>query len=147
MDKQEKQANNKNTLWKTTPQRFLVKDMICMKKLLAICSIFFTACAALTGCGDNNDGHYTADGNGSGIEHGTTEKKYESTTNGSTDSVKDRLDDAADGAGDAGKDIAGGIGNAGKDLIDGAQNAVDDVIDGMDGEKETSTVTTRKNDR
>ena len=35
-----------------------------MKKLLAICSIFFTVCATLTGCGDNNAEHYTDDGNG-----------------------------------------------------------------------------------
>ena len=106
-----------------------------MKKLLAICSIFFTVCAALTSCGNNNDGHYTDDGTGIVTEHSTTAKKYESTTDRRDNSAKDRLDDAADGAGDAGKDIVSGVGDAGKDLIDGAQDAVDDVIDGLDGEK------------
>ena len=134
-------------LWKETPQQFIVKDMICMKKLLAICSIFFTVCAALTSCGNNNDGHYTDDGTGIVTEHSTTGKKYESTTERRDNSAEDRLDDAADGAGDAGKDIVSGVGDAGKDLIDGAQNAVDDVIDGLDGEKETNTMTTTTKDR
>ncbi len=134
-------------LWKETPQQFIVKDMICMKKLLAICSIFFTVCAALTSCGNNNDGHYTDDGTGIVTEHSTTAKKYESTTDRRDNSPKDRLDDAADGAGDAGKDIVSGVGDAGKDLIDGAQDAVDDVIDGLDGEKETDTTTTTSKDR
>ena len=122
-----------------------------MKKLLAICSIFFTVCATLTGCGDNNDGHYTDDGNGAVIEDTTTEKRYESTTTKDKDiSVKDRVDDAADGIGDAGKDIVSGAGNAGKDIIDGAQNAADDVIDGLDGDKEhdeEKSTTTDKTDR
>lgn len=125
--------------------------MICMKKLLAICSIFFTVCATLTGCGDNNDSHYTDDGNGAVMEESTTEKRYESTTDRRQDSsVKDRIDDAADGIGDAGKDIVGGAGDAGKDVIDGAQNAVDDVIDGLDGKKEhdgEKSTTTNKTDR
>ena len=146
MDNQGKLVNNKNTLWKTTPQRFSVKDMNCMKKLLAICSIFLTVCATLTGCGDNNDGHYTDDGNGAIIEESTTEKRYESTTDKRHDSsAKDRIEDAADGIGDAGKDIVGGAGDAGKDIIDGAKDAVDDVIDGLDGKKEhdrTDTSTT-----
>lgn len=137
MDKREKTANNKNTLWKKTPQRLSVKDMISMKKLLAICSIFFTACAVLTGCSDNNDGHYTDDGNGSIVEHSTTDKKQESTT--TTITVKDRVEDAADGAGEAAKDIVGGVGDAGKDIIDGAQDAVDDVVDGINSKKETTT--------
>ena len=105
--------------------------MICMKKLLAICSIFFTVCAALTGCGDNNDGHYSDNGNGVVTEYGTTDKRYETTAEKRTDSVKDRVEDAADGIGDAGKDIIGG-----------AQNAADDIIDGMDGEKESEAMTT-----
>ena len=122
-----------------------------MKKLLAICSIFFTVCATLTGCGDNNDGHYTDDGNGAVIEDSTTEKRYESTTEPTrTNTIKDRVDDAADGIGDAGKDIVGGAGDAGKDIIDGAQNAADDVIDGLDGDKEhdsETSSTTTKTDR
>jgi hypothetical protein len=135
-------------LWKKTPQQFIVKDMICMKKLLAICSIFFTVCTTLTSCGDNNSGHYTDDGNGAVIDQTTTTVKHESTTTTMHKStVKDRAEDAADGIGDAGKDIVSGVGDAGKDLIDGAQNAVDNVIDGMDGEKETKTTTTHRNDR
>ncbi|MBR6967957.1 MAG: hypothetical protein IKH78_05435 [Ruminococcus sp.] len=101
-----------------------------MKKLLAICSIFFTVCATLTGCGDNNDGHYSDDGNGIVTEHVTTEKRYETTAERTTDSVRDRVEDAADG-----------IGDAGKDLIDGAKNAADDIIDGADGEPEHETTT------
>ena len=147
VDNQGKRVNNKNKLWKTSPQQFTVKDMICMKKLLAICSIFFTVCATLTGCGDNNDGHYTDDGNGAVIEDSTTGKKYETTAD---NDIRDRVDDAADGIGDAGKDIIDGAGDAGKDVIDGAQNAVDDVIDGLDGKKEhdgEKSTTTNKTDR
>lgn len=120
-----------------------------MKKLLAICSIFFTVCATLTGCGDNNDGHYTDDGNGSVIDESTTDKRYETTSKGRDDhDVRDRVDDAADGIGDAGKDIVDGAGDAGKELIDGAKDAADDVIDGLDGEKEhdrDKTTTTKRN--
>ena len=135
-------------LWKETPQQFIVKDMICMKKLLAICSIFFTVCTALTNCGDNNSGHYTDDGNGTVIDHTTTTVKHESTITTTRDSsVKDRAEDAADGVGEAGKDIVSGVGDAGKDLIDGAKDAVDDVIDVIDGEKETNTTTTTAKDR
>ena len=104
-----------------------------MKKLLAICSIFFTVCATLTGCGDNNDGHYTDDGNGAVIEDSTTDKKYESNAD---NDIRDRVDDAADGIGDAGKDIIDGAGDAGKEAIDGAKDAADDIIDGLDGDKE-----------
>lgn len=118
-----------------------------MKKLLAICSIFFTVCTAFASCGDNNDGHYTDDGNGAVVDQTTTDRKYESTTAATKSSAKDRLEDAADGAGEAGMDIVSGISGAGKDLIDGAQNAVDDVIDGMDGEKETASATTTSKDR
>ena len=123
-----------------------------MKKLLAICSIFFTVCATLTGCGDNNDGHYTDDGNGSVIEDRTSDKTYESHTDKKDDhDISDRADDAADGLGDAGKDIVDGAGDAGKEIIDGAQNAADDVIDGLDGDKEhdekSTTTTTDKKDR
>ena len=118
-----------------------------MKKLLAICSIFFTVCTAFASCGDNNEGHYTDDNNGTVIDQSTTGKKYESTTAEKSSSAKDRLDDAADGVGDAGRDIVSGVGDAGKDLIDDAKDAVDDVIDGMDGEKETDSATTTSKDR
>ena len=128
-------------LWKVISQQFIVKDIICMKKHLAICSIFFTVCAALTGCGNNNDGHYTDDENGMVTEHSTTDRRYEETTKTTDKTIKDRLDDAADGAGEAGKDIVSGVGDAGKELINGAKDAVDDVIDGMDGEKASTTVT------
>lgn len=115
-----------------------------MKKLLAICSIFFTVCATLTGCGDNNDGHYTDDGNGAVIEDSTTGKKYETTAD---NDIRDRVDDAADGIGDAGKDIIDGAGDAGKEAIDGAKDAADDIIDGLDGDKEhdEEETTSRKN--
>lgn len=150
VDNQGKCVNNNFTLWKTSPQQFNVKDMICMKKLLAICSIFVTVCATLTSCGDNNDGHYTDDGNGAVIEDRTIDKHSEDTTEKNRDkSVRDRVDDAADGVGDAGKDIIGGAGEAGKDIIDGAENAADDVIDGLDGDKEhdDEKTTTKKKDR
>ena len=132
-------------LWKETPQQFIVKDMICMKKLLAICSIFFTVCATLTGCGDNNDGHYTDDGNGTVIEDTTTDKKYESTSDDHP--IRDRAEDAVDGVGDAGKDIIDGAGDAGKEAIDGVKDAADNVIDGLDGKKEhdEEKTTSRKN--
>ena len=117
-----------------------------MKMHLAICSIFLAACATLTSCGDNNDGHYTDNGNGAVIEDSTTSKRDNDMRDG--DSVRDRVDDAADGVGDAGKDIIDGAGDAGKDIIDGAKDAADDVIDGLDGEKEhdnkKSTTTTKK---
>ena len=121
-----------------------------MKKLLAICSIFLTVCATLTGCGDNSDGHYTDDVNGTVITENTTDKEYKSTTDRKDDdSIRDRVDDAADGVGDAGKDIVDGAGDAGKELIDGAQNAADDVIDGLDGDKkdDKKTTTKKKKDR
>lgn len=117
-----------------------------MKKLLAICSIFFTVCATLTGCGDNNDGHYTDDGNGSVTEEYTTDKKYESTSD--DHSVRERIDDAVDGAGDAGKDIIDGAGDAGKEAVDGVKDAADDIMDGLDGEKEhDEEKTTSRKDR
>ena len=116
-----------------------------MKKLLAICSIFFTVCATLTGCGDNNDGHYTDDGNGTVIEDTTTDKKYESSSDDHP--IRDRIEDAADGVGDAGKDIIDGAGDAGKEAIDGVKDAADNVIDGLDGKKEQDEEkpTTHKN--
>lgn len=135
-------------LWKKVPQQLIVKDMICMKNLLAICSIFFTVCTALTSCGDNNSGHYTDDGNGSVIDQTLTTVKHESTTTTMYESkIKDKSEDFADGVGNAGKDIVSGVGDAGKEIIDGAKNAVDDVIDGIDGKKETETTTTHKNER
>ena len=117
-----------------------------MKKLLAICSIFFTVCATLTGCGDNNDGHYTDDGNGAVIEDSITGKKYETIAD---NDIRDRVDDAADGIGDAGKDIIDGAGDAGKEAIDGAKDAADDIIDGLDGDKEhdEEETTSRKSKR
>ena len=121
-----------------------------MKKLLAICSIFFTVCATLTGCGDNNDGHYTDDGNGSVVEDTNTDEKYESHADGRDPSIGDRVDDAADGIGDAGKDVIDGAGDAGKEIIDGAKDVADDVIDGLDGKKEhdrEKTTTTHRMDR
>ena len=133
-------------LWKKSPQQFIVKDIICMKNLLAICSIFFTVCTALTSCGDNNSGHYTDNGNGTVNEQSLTTVNHESTTTTIHEStIKEKAEDVADGVSSAGKDIVSGIGDAGKNLIDGAKNAVDDVIDGMNGKKATKTTTTHKN--
>lgn len=109
-----------------------------MKKFLAICSIFFTVCATFTACGDNNDGHYTDDGNGMITQdERTTAERYDSTTTAGRDNdTGDWAKDAVDGVGDAGKDVIGGAADAGKDIIDGAEDAVDDVIDGLDGDED-----------
>lgn len=99
-----------------------------MKKLLAICSIFFTVCAAFTSCGSDNASYRTDD---------------------TTTRAEERRD--ADSAGDYAKDAVDGAADAGKDLVDGVGDAADDIIDGVDGEKEDdvtkeheSPTTTRK---
>lgn len=97
-----------------------------MKKILAICSIFFTICTAFTGCG-SNDTPYDSN-------------KDHSSNKSGTDSVKEYVTDAVDGVGDAGKDI-----------IDGVTNAVGDIVDGFDGkdkdkDRTTSTTSTRARD-
>ncbi len=84
-----------------------------MKKLLAICSIFFTVCATFTACGS---GDTTYDSNNDSAV--VTEDKDHS--------VKEHAEDALDGIGDAGKDI-----------IEGATDAAGEIIDGLDGEKDT----------
>jgi hypothetical protein len=134
VDKRGKRAKNKNVLWKDSPQSKLKKDMICMKKFLAISSVFLMMACALTGCGadrDNsrNDGSYY------------DRHDYDMTDG---DTVKEHAHDAVDGAKDAGKDIVGGAKDAADDILDGAGNAANDVIDGLDGDMSgTSTTATR----
>lgn len=88
-----------------------------MKKILAICSIFFTICTVFTGCG-SNDTPYDSNKDHSSDERGT-------------DSVKEYVTDAIDGVGDAGKDI-----------IDGVTNAVGDIVDGFDGDDDNNSRST-----
>ncbi len=133
VDKRGKCVNNKLTLWKTTPQQLRRREAICMKKLLAICSIFFTVCTAFTSCGAE-DAKYETDG---------TER---------TTYVEDKDERDNDSAGDYAKDAIDGAKDAGKDLVDGAGDAADDIIDGVDGKKEddvtrerTSNEKTRRN--
>ena len=105
-----------------------------MKKLLAICSIFFTVCAAFTSCGSDNASY----------------RNDENTTR-----AEERTDDRrdADSAGDYAKDAVDGAADAGKDLVDGVGDAADDIIDGVDGKKEADvtrereTATTTRKDR
>ncbi|MBR4628495.1 MAG: hypothetical protein IKO47_12540 [Ruminococcus sp.] len=87
-----------------------------MKKLLAICSIFFTVCTGLTSCGSNDTEYDSNDG--------TT---Y-STMN--DNSVGEHVSDAIHGAGEAGGS-----------LIEGITDAAGDIVDGLDGEDDTTTRT------
>lgn len=109
MDNQRKSVNNKIKLWKSTPQQSKVKDMIYMKKLLAICSIFFTVCTAFTSCGSDDTDYDSND-------------RSESTTMFSN-SVGEHVSDAVQGAGEAGGD-----------LIKGVTDAVGDIVSGLDGD-------------
>ena len=111
-----------------------------MKKLLAICSVFFSVCAALTSCGEAE--RYSDSDNDHVVQIPTTEEEYESryerhenTTSRNT--VKD--------AGDYANDVIDGVEDAGEDIIDGAGDAAKDVIDGVDGNKadEHEPTTTR----
>ena len=107
-----------------------------MKKLLAICSIFLSVCATLTGCGSGDTPY---DSNNDSVV--SSDDKRGRDDDRKSDSVGDHVDDAIDG-----------VGEAGKDIIDGATNAADDIIDGLDGEKDhdrdnkdsKTTTTTRK---
>lgn len=87
-----------------------------MKKLLAICSIFFTVCATFTACGS---GDTTYDSNEDSAV--VTEER-----DGRDKTVKDHAKDAIDG-----------VGEAGKDIIEGVTDAAGDIIDGLDGEKDS----------
>lgn len=120
VDKRGKCVNNKNTLWKNPPQQFYVEDMICMKKLLAICSIFFSICATFTGCGSEDTPY---DSNNDSVV--------------SSDEKNGRDDDRkSDSVGDHVNDAIGGVGEAGEDIIGGATDAADDIIDGLDGDED-----------
>ncbi|HRR77012.1 MAG TPA: hypothetical protein P5191_09415 [Ruminococcus sp.] len=85
-----------------------------MKKLLAICSIFFTVCATFTACG-SDDTTYDSNNDSAVVSEDRDDHK-----------IKDHAKDAVDGAGDAGKDI-----------IEGVTDAAGDIIDGLDGKKES----------
>ena len=95
--------------------------MICMKKVLAICSIFITVCTAFTSCGSDDK---TYDSN-SGTAAVTMDD----------DSVGERVSDAIHGAGKAGDDI-----------IDGVTDAAGNIVSGITGDhdKTTTTRTTKR---
>ena len=116
-----------------------------MKKLLAICSVFFSVCAAFTSCGDMDD-HSDVD-NDYGIQIPTTEEDYESKYERREDTTsRNKVKDAGDYAGG----VIDGVEDAGEDIIDGAGDAAEDVIDDIDGDKsdkhedEHSATTTEK---
>lgn len=91
-----------------------------MKKLLAICSIFFTVCTAFTSCGSDD----------------TTYDSNKDTTSVTMDdhSVGEHVSDAIHGAGEAGGEI-----------IEGITDAAGDIVDGLDGKDDkTSHKTTTK---
>ena len=110
-----------------------------MKKLLAICSLFFTVCVTFTGCGDNESSYASGhdvmpethteiitDSPSTGrVTEKTTERRRHDD-DGRDNSVGDYVNDAVDGVEDAGEDI-----------IDGAGDAVEDVVDGLDGDPES----------
>lgn len=85
----------------------------CMKKLLAICSVFLSICATFTGCGekDNSD---RADRRDSGVMDDDGDYMQRDT-----DPTAERIDDEIDDVRDAGEDIIGG-----------ATDAVDDILGG-----------------
>ena len=89
-----------------------------MKKLLAICSIFFSICTCFTACGSEDAG---PDGDGGRSE--TYRSEADSRTSGND--AGDHVDDAIDGVGDAGGE-----------LIEGVTDAADDIIDGLDGDED-----------
>ena len=112
-----------------------------MKKLLAICSVFFSVCAALTSCG-GADRRSDAD---SGLQIPTTEEKYESIYERKENTTsRNKMKDAGDYA----NGVIDGVEDAGEDIIDGAGDAAKDIIDGVDGSKsdkhdDSHTTTTR----
>ena len=90
-----------------------------MKKLLAICSIFFTVCTAFTSCGSDDT---TYDSNHESIT---------STIDGN--SVGEHISDAINGAGEAGGDI-----------IEGITDAAGNIIEGLDGDDDSHTTSHTK---
>lgn len=96
-----------------------------MKKILAICSIFFTICTAFTSCGSDDTPY---------------DSNKDSAVNRSTNSAGEYVSEAVSGVGDAGKDI-----------IEGVTGAVGDIVDGFDGKDDkkhddNSTTSTRERD-
>lgn len=94
-----------------------------MKKILAICSIFFTICTAFTGCGSKDTPY---------------DSNNDKDVNRSTNSAGEYVSEAVSGVGDAGKDIIGGV-----------TDAVGDIVDGFDGNNDNnskSTTSTRARD-
>jgi len=92
------------------------KGYDCMKKLLAICSIFFTVCTAFTSCGSDD----------------TTYDSNDGTTSVTMDdnSVGEHVSDAING-----------VGEAGGNIIEGITDAAGNIIDGLDGDDDTTTRT------
>ncbi len=87
-----------------------------MKKLLAICSIFFTVCTAFTSCGSDD----------------TT---YDSNPDNRTTTMYGHS------AGEHVSDAINGVGEAGGEIIEGVTDAAGDIIDGLDGDDDTTTRT------
>ena len=82
-----------------------------MKKLLAICSIFFTVCTAFTSCGSDDTTYDSNDGT--------------AAVTMDDDSLGEHVSDAIHGAG-----------KAGGELIEGVTDAAGDIVDGLDGKTE-----------
>ncbi len=96
-----------------------------MKKLLAICSVFFSVCAVFTGCGDNN--------NGSDVNNDSHVSSDEPHKNVVTSTGKNNAGDYVNG-------VIDGVEDAGDDIINGAGDAAEDIIDGVSGNNsQTST--------
>mgnify|MGYP006932493735 CR=1 FL=1 len=93
----------------------IYKGYDCMKKILAICSIFFTLCTSFASCGNNDNDNDTD------ISSVTDNRIVDDEKNSS---AGDYVDDALDGAEDAGED-----------LLDGITDAADDIVDGVDGSR------------
>ena len=84
-----------------------------MKKLLAICSVFLSVCATLTGCGANdNSGRSDREESGIVGEDGHYMDRDEDPT---AERIDDEIDDVRD---------------AGDDIIEGATDAIDDIMGG-----------------
>ena len=98
-----------------------------MKKLLAVCSVFFSVCAFFTGCGNNmKDSNGKNDGS-----KVSADEPYESNF--------EHNDDKTNDAGDYVSSVIEGVEDAGEDIVEGAGDAASDVIDGLDGDKSTTS--------
>ncbi len=141
VDKTEKPVNNKSVLRKLIRSNFKKKDLICMKKILAVSAVFFMVPAFLTGCGsrdkdDNNSesGYFDEHDYGNNHDDNRDNNNYhDGTGSGDRDdnTVGDDVHDAIDGVESAAEDIVDGAGNAVNDAIDGVGDAANDVVDGV----------------